>query len=83
MECKICNREGAINLHFKHAAKQHVCDNCLDLMGYDYQRIGQKIARHYQRTIEKSLASEVQRTLPSVLEKLMVESDLTFELKVI
>ena len=83
MECKLCNREGAISLHFKHAAKQHVCDDCLAMMGYDYQRIGKKIALHYQRTIEKSIASEVQNTLPSILERLMVDEGITFELRVI
>lgn len=82
MECKICNHEREISKYFKHNARHRICDDCMELMGYNHQRIGERIYNQYKKNLDKSLKEEVQRTLPSLIEKLMTESDLTFELKV-
>jgi hypothetical protein len=82
MECKICEKEREISKHFKHSPRLRICDECVELMGYNHQRIGERIYNQYKKNLDKSLKEEVQRTLPMIIEKLMTESDLTFELKV-
>lgn len=82
MFCKLCEKERCMK-HFNHAPKQHICDDCIEMMGYDYERIGNRIFHHYMKHMNGTLTSEVQKTLPSVLEKIMVDSGLTFELKVV
>ena len=68
---------------FNHSGpKIRICDDCIELMGYNHQRMGERIYRQYKKNFDKKLTDEVQKTLPAVIEKLMVESDLTFELKV-
>lgn len=82
MECKICNHEREISKYFKHNPRHRICDDCMELMGYNHQRIGERIYHQYKKNLDKSLKEEVQRTLPTLIETLMTESDLTFELKV-
>jgi hypothetical protein len=81
--CKICDREKPAAKDFVHAPKQHICDECIELMGYDYQKMGERIHQHFMKEFGTRVADEVQRTLPQVIEKLMVESGIEFELKVI
>lgn len=82
MFCKICERDHPVD-DFNDGRKMHICDNCLSNMGYDHKRMGEMIVHHYQKTLDKILTKKVQQALPAVVEKLMVENDLTFELKVI
>jgi hypothetical protein len=81
MECKLCEKEQPVN-HF-HNHKLKVCNDCIEFMGYDHQKMGERIYHQYKKNLDKSVKEEVQRTLSSVIEKLMVESGLEFELKVI
>ena len=83
MECQICKREHPVRQFDHSGPKIRICNKCIELMGYDHQRLGERIYRQYKKNFDKKLTDEVQKTLPAVIEKLMVESDLTFELKVI
>lgn len=82
MECQICKRERPVRKFNHSGSRIRICDKCIELMGYDHQRMGERIFRYYQKTFDKALTEKVQKTLPSVLETIMIENDLTFELKV-
>ena len=83
MFCKICEREHPVSKFNHSGPKIKICDDCIELMGYNHQRMGERIYHQFKKNFDKQLTEEVQKTLPSVLEKLMVESNLIFELKVI
>lgn len=83
MLCKLCNHERCISKHFKHYYKLHICDDCGERLGYDYTGTMQDVRREAESEFGALLDRAVQRSLPTVLEKIMVENELTFELKVI
>ena len=86
MQCKICGRERPVRKCFKTAYDRRICDECLEDMGYGHQIAGNVYSNIEDELIKKlntKVVNAVNQELPKLLEKLMVESDLTFELKVI
>jgi|GEM_PF-4775005 hypothetical protein len=85
MQCKICERERQVRKYFKTDTKNRICDGCLDDMGY-----GKSIANEVYSSIESDIISKlnekveraVNRELPKLIEKLLVESGMEFELTV-
>lgn len=82
MFCKICEKERCMK-HFKHCAKLHICDDCGERLGYDYLGMVVSVKERVDREIGPLVEHAVQKTLPRVLEQIMIENELTFELKVI
>jgi hypothetical protein len=85
MQCKICERERQVRKYFKTAPKKQICDECLEDMGYGHQISGQvysDVKADMMKRLDKKISATVNQELPKLIEKLMIESDLTFELKV-
>lgn len=85
MECQICKRERQVRKYFKTAPKRQICDECLEDIGYGSSIAGQvysDIETDLIKKLNKKVAAAVDQELPKLIEKLMIESDLTFELKV-
>lgn len=86
MQCKICERERQVRKYFKTACDRRICDECLEDMGYGSSIAGQvysDIETDLIKKLNQRVAAAVDQELPNLIEKLMVENDLTFELKVI
>lgn len=82
MLCKLCEKERCMT-HFKRYAKLHICDDCGERLGYDYSSTMQDVRREVESEFSALINRAVQRSLSAVLEEIMVENELTFELKVV
>jgi len=83
MFCKLCEKERCISKHFKRYAKLRICDDCGERLGYDYTSIVESVKDRVDREVGSLIERAVQKSLPATLEKIMIDNDLTFELKVI
>lgn len=83
MLCKLCEKERCISKHFRHYANLHICDDCGEMMGYDYTNMVESVRDRVDREVGSRIDRAVQRSLPHALEQIMVENELTFELKVV
>lgn len=86
MECQICKRERQVRKYFKTAYDRRICDECLEDMGYGRQIAGQvysDIETDLIKKLNKKVAAAVDQELPKLIEKLIAESGMEFELKVI
>jgi hypothetical protein len=83
MECKICEREKAMPLHFKEGGRNRkICDDCLLALEGSTQDIDDLINRRIDRGFSKKLDVAVQKALPNIMADIIKNSDLTFELVV-
>ena len=86
MECQICKRERQVRKYFKTAYDRRICDECLEDMGYGRQIAGQvysDIKADMMKRLDKKISATVNQELPKLIEKLIAESGMEFELKVI
>lgn len=83
MLCKLCEKERCISKHFKHYYKLHICDDCGEVMGYDYQNMVESVKDRLDYEVDLAINRAVQKSLPATLEKIMIDNELTFELKVV
>ena len=86
MECQICKRERQVRKYFKTACNRRICDECLEDMGYGSSIAGQvylDIETDLIKKLNKKVAAAVDQELPKLIEKLIAESGMEFELKVI
>lgn len=80
MECKICGHERYVGKHFRRHQKARICDGCAESLGFDYLRMAEAIKENIDCLVGKRIDRSVQAALPGVLEKIVRESELEFEL---
>jgi hypothetical protein len=52
-------------------------------MGYDYQNMVESVKDRLDYEVDLAINRAVQKSLPATLEKIMIDNELTFELKVV
>jgi len=83
MECQICKKERCISKHFKENVDLKICDDCAERLGYDYSETMHDVREEIKSEFEAQINRAVQAELPGIMAKIIKESDLEFELKVI
>jgi len=83
MQCTICKKERCIDMHFKGNSKQRICDDCMEMLGYDYQAMKDHIRDAIEEEMKEQIRMAVKDELPQLLEKLIKESNLEIVLEVV
>lgn len=83
MECQVCKKERCISKHFKENVDLKICDDCIERLGYDFSATMDSVRDEVERKFDRMINDAVQTQLPNVMAKIIKESDLEFELKVI
>lgn len=83
MECQVCKKERCIDTHFKGNAKLKICDDCMEMLGYDYEAMKAQICDVIYAEMREQIQMAVKDELPQLLEKLIKESNLEIVLEVV